>query len=403
MLAGAKFGSSIQEEVDTSMYDAAADIGSQEYAYEEEEGETGTYYLPGAFEGSKPLKFGLKKRKNLPKSSIARPNDLGTDLTYMQCMENKFGTQPSVIMGKRPANGLNVGLIPTKRMRTASRQRILSPFSAGTSGGVQGPNKTDASSGDTDSFQDDQSTLHGGSLMPNSLEVESGGDFEKQLPFDLREVSKPKKKKKAKHLGSTYEQRWLDNNFQNEQRDYSKKRLDSHQVESNVNSGLFGQHIMKKPKMMRQSIDNSFDNLTPMTGSIPSPVASQMSNMSNPNKLIKILGGRDRGRKSKTLKIAGQPGSVSQWSLFEDQALVVLVHDMGPNWELVSDAINSTLQFKCIFRKPKECRERHMILMDGTAGDGADSAEDSGSSQPYPSTLPGIPQAIYFISFLLWP
>ena len=31
---------------------------------------------------------------------------------------------------------------------------------------------------------------------------------------------------------------------------------------------------------------------------------------------------------------------------FSTQALVVLVHDMGPNWELVSDAINSTLQFK---------------------------------------------------------
>jgi hypothetical protein len=32
------------------------------------------------------------------------------------------------------------------------------------------------------------------------------------------------------------------------------------------------------------------------------------------------------------------------------QALVVLVHDMGPNWELVSDVINSTLQFKvCIY------------------------------------------------------
>jgi hypothetical protein len=28
------------------------------------------------------------------------------------------------------------------------------------------------------------------------------------------------------------------------------------------------------------------------------------------------------------------------------QALVVLVHDMGPNWELISDAINSTVQFK---------------------------------------------------------
>jgi len=32
--------------------------------------------------------------------------------------------------------------------------------------------------------------------------------------------------------------------------------------------------------------------------------------------------------------------------------------------------------------------------MDRTSGDGADSAEDSGSSQPYPSTLPGIPKAI---------
>jgi hypothetical protein len=33
------------------------------------------------------------------------------------------------------------------------------------------------------------------------------------------------------------------------------------------------------------------------------------------------------------------------------QALVVLVHDMGPNWELVSDAVNSTLQFKVMMRK----------------------------------------------------
>lgn len=31
--------------------------------------------------------------------------------------------------------------------------------------------------------------------------------------------------------------------------------------------------------------------------------------------------------------------------------------------------------------------------MDKSSGDGGDSAEDSGSSQPYPSTLPGIPKA----------
>ncbi|KAG5018002.1 hypothetical protein JHK82_050676 [Glycine max] len=47
----------------------------------------------------------------------------------------------------------------------------------------------------------------------------------------------------------------------------------------------------------------------------------------------------------------------------------------------------------CIFRKPKECKERHKILMDRTSRDGVDSAEDSGSSQSYSSTLPGIPKA----------
>ncbi|KAA8550625.1 hypothetical protein F0562_002309 [Nyssa sinensis] len=389
-----KTGSSLQEEVETSMYDAVADIGSQENAYEEDEGETSTYFLPRAFECNKSLKFAQKKRKKLTKSGAARSYEPGAD-SFMQCLENKVGTQQSVLMGKRPANNLHVGSIPTKRVRTASRQRVLSPFSAGISGCVQLPNKTDASSGDTNSFQDDQSTLHGGSQIPNSLEVESVGNFERQLPFDSAEVSrKPKKKKKAKHLGSTYEHGWqLDSNFQNEQRDYSRKRLESQQLESNGSSGLFGQHIMKKPKMIKQSLDNSFDNLNPIAGSLPSPVASQMSNMSNPNKFIKMFGGRDRGRKAKSLKMpAGQTGSGSQWSLFEDQALVVLVHDMGPNWELVSDAINSTLQFKCTFRKPKECQERHKVLMDRTAGDGADSAEDSGSSQPYPSTLPGIPK-----------
>ncbi|XP_042481011.1 chromatin modification-related protein EAF1 B-like, partial [Macadamia integrifolia] len=177
------------------------------------------------------------------------------------------------------------------------------------------------------------------------------------------------------------------------QRDNAKKRLEGHHFESNGNSGIFGQHAAKKPKMMKQLAETCPENFAPVTGSIPSPVASQMSNMSNPNKLMKMIAGRDRGRKAKAPKApAGQSGSGNPWSLFEDQALVVLVHDMGPNWELVSDAINSTLQFKCIFRKPKECKERHKILMDRNGGDGADSAEDSGSSQPYPSTLPGIPK-----------
>lgn len=386
-----KIGNIVQEEVETSACDATEDFEYQYTAFDEDEGETNTYDMPMVFDSNKSSRFGQKKRKHLIHAYRVRSYEGSSDLLPLQYAENKVVNQQSAIMVKRPGGSLNVS-IPTKRVRTASR-RVISPFSAGTSGCIQLPNKTDTSSGDTNSFQDDQTTLQGGSLVPNSLEVESVGDYSKQLPFHSAEVVKHKKKKKAKHLNAAYEPRWqVDTTFQMEQfqRDNLKK---SHQLDSNGNSGLFGQPMMKKPKIMRPSQDNSFENIAPVAGSAPSPVASQMSNMSNPNKLFKMLGGRDRGRKPKVLKTpTGQLGSGSPWTLFEDQALVVLAHDLGPNWELVSDAINSTLQFKFIFRKAKECKERHNILMDRTSGDGADSAEDSGSSQPYPSTLPGIPK-----------
>ncbi|XP_028806296.1 chromatin modification-related protein EAF1 B isoform X2 [Neltuma alba] len=385
-----KTGSSMQEEVDTSIYDTAPEFGSEENVYDEDDGETSTYYLPSAYEGRKSSKSTHKKHRNMMKSYPPRSCEFGADLPYGNYTT---GFQPSMLLGKRPAS-LNVGPIPPKRVRTASRQRVVSPFTAGVPVTVQPQVKTDASSGDTNSFQDDQSTLHCGSQIQRNVEVESMGEFDRPLPYDCAETSvKTKKKKKAKNLGSTYDQGWQVDSVLNEQRDHSKKRLDSHHFDPNGSSGLYAQHIAKKPKTMKLTLDNTFDNIPTMNGSIPSPAASQMSNMSNQSKLIKIISGRDRGRKAKSLKIAaGQPGSGSPWSLFEDQALVVLVHDMGPNWELVSDAINSTLQFKCIFRKPKECKERHKILMDRSAGDGADSAEDSGSSQSYPSTLPGIPK-----------
>nr|KYP76876.1 E1A-binding protein p400 [Cajanus cajan] len=389
-----KTGSSIQEEVETSVYDTAADFGSQENAYDEEDGETGTYYLPSVYEGNKSSKSVQKKHKNL-KSYPPRCGDAGADLPYIHYTA---GTQQSMLLGKRPAN-LNVGSIPTKRMRTATRHRVVTPFTVNI-GTVQPHAKADASSGDTNSFHDDQSTLHAGPLIQKSTEVESVADYDKQLSYDCAEIFvKTKKKKKAKTLGSTYDQGWqLDSVVLNEQRDQCKRRGESHPFESN--GSLHGRLSLKKPKILTPSLENPLDNIVPMTNSIPSPAASQMSNMSNPNKFIKIISGRDRSRKAKALKIsAGQPGSGSPWSLFEDQALVVLVHDMGPNWELVSDAINSALQIKCVFRKPKECKERHKILMDRTTGDGADSAEDSGSSQSYPSTLPGIPKACYFFHF----
>jgi len=48
---------------------------------------------------------------------------------------------------------------------------------------------------------------------------------------------------------------------------------------------------------------------------------------------------------------------------------------------------------QCVHRQPKECKERHKVLVDRSSGDCGDSADDSGSSQHYHNTLPGIPKA----------
>lgn len=131
------------------------------------------------------------------KSHSARSYDLGADLPYVNYTG---GSNSSNLMAKRPASNNNVGSVPTKRVRTASRQRIVSPFGCATAGSLPVTSKTDASSGDTGSFQDEQSSLHGGSAVPKGTEVDSSGNFEKQLPYDMAETSgKPKKKKKT-HL-----------------------------------------------------------------------------------------------------------------------------------------------------------------------------------------------------------
>ncbi|XP_074268479.1 chromatin modification-related protein EAF1 A-like [Silene latifolia] len=384
-----RIGNSTLEEVVTSTHSAAAECEYEDKDCEENEGEN-LYYQHGALHTGKPS----KKKLKIIKSYAARSYKFGDDFSYGHCAETRNGPTQLTVMGKRPVNNLHVDPIPIKRMRTASRQRVVGPFGTGSVGVAPVLSRADASSEDTNSFQDDQNTPHGGSVGLRGLEVDSTMNYENQSMFDSAEKSaKPKKKKKIKHQSLSHDQRWqLDSTMQNEQNDLVRKRSVNHQPESNGNSSLFGQHA-KKPKLAKHSLDKSFDNATLMSGSAASPVASQMSNMSSQNKLIKFIGVRDRGKKGKGLKVStGQLGSGSPWTIVEDQALVVLVHDMGPNWELVSDAINSILQFKCIFRKPHECKERHKFLMDRPSDDGADSGEDSGSSQPYPSTLPGIPK-----------
>lgn len=161
-----------------------------------------------AFDNSKSSRFSQMKRKHLIHAHRVRSYEATSDTLPMQYAENKVFNQQSTLMAKRPGGSLNVS-IPTKRVRTASR-RVISPFSAGTSGCIQLPNKTDASSGDTNSFQDDQMTPRDGSLVQHSLEVDSGGDFSKQLPYHSAEmVTKHKKKKKPKHLVKNIERFWI--------------------------------------------------------------------------------------------------------------------------------------------------------------------------------------------------
>lgn len=176
------------------MNQSNSDQGYQENAYDEDEAETSKYYMPGPLDGSKSSKFTQKKRKNL------RFYERGADLLYGHCTTL---TQPSTSVEKKPAN-LTIGPIPAKRMRStnALRQRVLSPFGTGAHCNVQAQVKTEVSSGDTNSFHDDQNSLLGGLRIQNGVEVESAGDFEKHISYDdyAETLTKPKKKNKARHL-----------------------------------------------------------------------------------------------------------------------------------------------------------------------------------------------------------
>ena len=112
-------------------------------------------------------------------------------------MLGKQGRKPAVVSNaKRPSSFVG---IPTKDIRTAARQRVVSPFPASAGGTPQVTSKTDVSSGDTNSYQDDQSPLHGGSSAWKNMEYESTGDFDRH---DGSEAwTKANKKKKQKNPG----------------------------------------------------------------------------------------------------------------------------------------------------------------------------------------------------------
>lgn len=169
------------------------------HAYEDDDVEASTYVLHGTYDDGLPSKSSHKKKHLMQqRMNGTRHYSTGVDMPYDPYVESKPGNHPFLSNGKRPSDFFN---IPTKRIRTAARQRVVSPYPANASGATAFTSKTDASSGDTNSCQDDQSSLHGGSFPRKNVDIESTVDFDRQL-YDGSEVStKSKKKKKSKHPG----------------------------------------------------------------------------------------------------------------------------------------------------------------------------------------------------------
>lgn len=171
----------------------------RENAYEDES-EMCTYLSQKAYDGGCPSNMGHKKKHLMhQRISVARQYEIGTIVPYEPCLERKSGNQPLISNGKRPTSFL---AMPPKRIRTAARQRVVSPFHGGAGGPPQVTSKTDASSGDTNSYQDDQSSLHSGSLPWRNTDFESTVDSDRQLPYGASEAcTKANKKKKVTNPG----------------------------------------------------------------------------------------------------------------------------------------------------------------------------------------------------------
>nr|XP_024380298.1 chromatin modification-related protein EAF1 B-like isoform X1 [Physcomitrium patens]XP_024380299.1 chromatin modification-related protein EAF1 B-like isoform X1 [Physcomitrium patens]PNR51048.1 hypothetical protein PHYPA_010234 [Physcomitrium patens] len=144
---------------------------------------------------------------------------------------------------------------------------------------------------------------------------------------------------------------------------------------------LSGQQNVKKQKSSKQS-ETDAETATPAPAPNP-PTLQQPPSLPSANKLSKQSSMRDRNRRLRLNKVPPSTpiGVGTPWSASEDQAILALVHDLGPNWELVSDVLSSNSQIKGIYRRPNQCKERHKSLTERSNLDGMESPEDSNSSQ----------------------
>ncbi|KAJ7540582.1 hypothetical protein O6H91_10G022200 [Diphasiastrum complanatum] len=376
-----------------------------------------------------------KKRKQIPRtmfkfteampgvgSSLATPD---THITGKKSFNSSFGP-----------NNMSVGPIPTKRMRTAAvaaRQLATgganSPISNAGIMGLAYRGNTSTRTGN--SQQEDFLGLSDCSVLARTTEADispKNCNLGASSDGGTYNAPKSKKKKKTKHFraelplssivdGHLYSaEKMTDSDYawhqeshqQHEQKEQMKRKGDQLlQISSNNSSsdagletpgtpgsqGVAGHQPSKKVKLAKQSSDGNPDGVSIIAAAQVSP---QIANALNTNKVSRQNLTRDRLRKNKAGKApslqasTSQPGAGIPWSSIEDQAIVALVHDLGPNWELVSDVLSLSSQLKGIFRKPKDCKERYKVLLERLSTDDGDSPDDFTSPQAHSSSFSGI-------------
>ncbi|KAH9566418.1 hypothetical protein CY35_04G129200 [Sphagnum magellanicum] len=373
-----------------------------------------------------------KKRKKIPKANTAVPKS-ETDVPL-----SGFVYQPSVsggnlelpsptVTGKRSLSGHlgpgNLpGIIPTKRARSSAANFRPRPAGASTSPGTVGhfPRTISGSQ-----FQKDEEMdmLDGSNRGENNSDTHSNS-LHTVGSDGIFVLSKSKKKKKIKHSlggpsapiqaegrvsGSTSIKGSEGNHGQQDpQPIYEVMKRQGDQLlppaitasetgpgiaaDASETSGFPG---LKKSKIVKQSSDGNSEGIS---GPIqPISQTGQQYGVLGASKLTRQNSNRDRNnRKSKSSK--GSPlntptGIGIPWSSVEDQAILVLVHDLGPNWELVSDVLSYNSQLKGIYRKPKQCRERHKLLSEQLGTEIQENSDDLSPLQPSNAQSPGIPKA----------
>ncbi|XP_073387711.1 chromatin modification-related protein EAF1 B isoform X2 [Physcomitrium patens] len=335
-------------------------------------------------EGSRISK---KKRKKIIKTGSIGLRGEGSGLQGV--VSSELGIPSPLVTGKRSItgglgpNGLPGG-IPVKRQRssaTNSRARCAQPNTSPGAGVVvaQKGFGSQSQSDDRLDLLDDFSQRDVSSDTPSS----------KAAGVDVKRRKKSIKSFDGGMGAGTSVKEW-DGSAQELRQEQVKRKAGNHLVviggsdaglDTPVASGSQGvsdQQNSKKQKPLRPSEANSEAALT--SGLLN---GQDVGFVVGANKLTRLIGARDSHRR---VRLNKDPPSTPMrvgipWSAGEDQAILALVHDLGPNWDLVSDVLSSNSQIKGICRKPQQCKERHLALMERGGAEGLENLEDPYSSQ----------------------